>query len=68
MKGTVEKFLFKKISVWIVLLLAILAIIINILFGASVLHYYSDFLNGTKFGNLGNVLMTSNNIPDSKPR
>jgi hypothetical protein len=50
MKGKVEKFLFKKISVWIVLLLVILAIIIVILFGASVRQNYVGIFRLGKFG------------------
>ncbi|MFC1843334.1 arylsulfotransferase family protein [Thermodesulfobacteriota bacterium] len=58
-----EKILFKKISVWIVLLLAILGIIIAILFGASVRHYY--VMGNRMLGNFGIVMVDIASVPSN---
>lgn len=48
-----EKILLKKVELWIVLFLATIAIIITILFGSAVRHYY---MGGDSLGSLGPVV------------
>lgn len=48
-----EKFLFKKIELWIFFVFAIIAITVVILFGAAVLHYKNG---GSRLGRLGPVV------------
>ncbi len=55
-----EKIIFKKIELWIVLGLAIIAIIGTVLFGSAVRHYY---LGGDKLGRLGPVIASISVFP-----
>ncbi len=55
-----ERILFKKIELWIVLLLVIIAAIITILFGWSVRHYQKG---GQRLGSLGHVVESIATFP-----
>ena len=60
-----EKFLFSKVPVWLVIVLGLLAFLAAIVFGNIAIHTYKG---GTRAGAIGDVVLTISNIPDLAKR
>lgn len=58
--NTIEKILFKKIELWTVALLGFAALVLFLLFGSAVRHY---FLGGQKLGQLGPLVGSVASFP-----